>query len=262
MAWLLKNMTKLALWAKNNDITLISVIIISTKISVTPRPTTRNERKIPWPISFVTLIETASPLLPRAVFFLTCPTTWPLRASWWFHCLWRLPIGRLRWGLGRAPLLTMQLPISACISLAIAYYATFYWRLYFILAAITDWIDGYFARKLNMTSAFGRFLDPVADKLMVAAALIILVQWHPDIVMAISAIVIISREIAVSALREWMAELGNHYQRCCVICGQMKPLFKWWRLRYYCSIGSRLRRWVIYYWWFQWCWRYGQCLFI
>lgn len=76
----------------------------------------------------------------------------------------------------------------------------------FVLAAITDWLDGYFARKLNMTSAFGRFLDPVADKLMVAAALIILVQWHPDIVMAISAIVIISREIAVSALREWMAE--------------------------------------------------------
>ena len=81
--------------------------------------------------------------------------------------------------------------------------------LIFVLAAITDWLDGYLARKMGITSAFGRFLDPVADKLMVAAALIILVQWHPNIVMAISAIVIISREIAVSALREWMAELGN-----------------------------------------------------
>lgn len=96
----------------------------------------------------------------------------------------------------------------------------------FILAAITDWLDGYFARKLNMTSAFGRFLDPVADKLMVAAALIILVQWHPDIVMAISAIVIISREIAVSALREWMAELGNRTSVAVSYVGKMKTTFQ------------------------------------
>jgi CDP-diacylglycerol--glycerol-3-phosphate 3-phosphatidyltransferase len=78
----------------------------------------------------------------------------------------------------------------------------------FVLAAVTDWFDGYLARTLNQTSAFGRFLDPVADKLMVAAALIVLVQWQPTISMAFAAIVIISREITVSALREWMAELG------------------------------------------------------
>ena len=78
----------------------------------------------------------------------------------------------------------------------------------FVVAAITDWFDGYLARTLNQTSAFGRFLDPVADKLMVAAALIVLVQWQPSISMAFAAIVIISREITVSALREWMAELG------------------------------------------------------
>ncbi|XID74682.1 CDP-diacylglycerol--glycerol-3-phosphate 3-phosphatidyltransferase [Alkanindiges sp. WGS2144] len=78
----------------------------------------------------------------------------------------------------------------------------------FILAAITDWLDGYLARVLNQSSAFGRFLDPVADKLMVAAALVVLVQWQPNITMAFAAIVIISREITVSALREWMAELG------------------------------------------------------
>ena len=72
----------------------------------------------------------------------------------------------------------------------------------FVLAAVTDWFDGYLARTLNQTSAFGRFLDPVADKLMVAAALIVLVQWQPTISMAFAAIVIISREITVSALRE------------------------------------------------------------
>ena len=96
----------------------------------------------------------------------------------------------------------------------------------FILAAITDWLDGYFARKLNMSSAFGRFLDPVADKLMVAAALIVLVQWHPNIVMAISAIVIISREIAVSALREWMAELGNRTSVAVSYVGKLKTTFQ------------------------------------
>jgi len=82
----------------------------------------------------------------------------------------------------------------------------------FVVAAVTDWFDGYLARTLNQTSAFGRFLDPVADKLMVAAALIVLVQWKPSIAMAFAAIVIISREITVSALREWMAELGARAQ--------------------------------------------------
>ena len=76
----------------------------------------------------------------------------------------------------------------------------------FALAAITDWADGYLARKLGQTSAFGAFLDPVADKLMVAAALIVLVQL--DRADASLAIIIIGREIAISALREWMAQLG------------------------------------------------------
>jgi cardiolipin synthase (CMP-forming) len=76
----------------------------------------------------------------------------------------------------------------------------------FVLAAITDWFDGYLARALGQTSAFGAFLDPVADKLMVAAALIVLVQL--DRVDAVIAFVIIGREIAISALREWMAKIG------------------------------------------------------
>lgn len=96
----------------------------------------------------------------------------------------------------------------------------------FVLAAITDWLDGFLARKMNITSAFGRFLDPVADKLMVAAALIILVQWHPNIIMSIAAIVIISREIAVSALREWMAELGNRTSVAVSYVGKLKTTFQ------------------------------------
>lgn len=96
----------------------------------------------------------------------------------------------------------------------------------FVLAGVTDWLDGYLARKMSITSAFGRFLDPVADKLMVAAALIILVQWHPNIVMAICAIVIISREIAVSALREWMAELGNRTSVAVSYVGKLKTAFQ------------------------------------
>lgn len=76
----------------------------------------------------------------------------------------------------------------------------------FVVAALTDWLDGYLARTLQQTSAFGAFLDPVADKLMVAAALIILVQL--DRADAVIAFIIIGREITISALREWMAKIG------------------------------------------------------
>ncbi len=81
--------------------------------------------------------------------------------------------------------------------------------LIFTLASITDWIDGYLARVLNQESAFGAFLDPVADKLMVVVAIILLVEVNPSPWVAIPSIIIISREITVSALREWMAELGS-----------------------------------------------------
>lgn len=76
----------------------------------------------------------------------------------------------------------------------------------FIIAAVTDWFDGFLARRWNETSAFGAFLDPVADKLMVAGALLVLVQL--DRVDAIIAGIIIGREITISALREWMAQIG------------------------------------------------------
>lgn len=78
--------------------------------------------------------------------------------------------------------------------------------LVFIVAALTDWFDGFLARRWNQTSAFGAFLDPVADKLMVAGALLVLVQL--DRVNAMVAFIIIGREIAISALREWMAQIG------------------------------------------------------
>jgi len=90
----------------------------------------------------------------------------------------------------------------------------------FVLAAITDWLDGYLARTLGQTSAFGAFLDPVADKLMVAAALILLVQLgRTD---AIVAVVIIGREITISALREWMARIGQSASVAVATVGKFK----------------------------------------
>jgi len=84
----------------------------------------------------------------------------------------------------------------------------------FFFAAVSDWVDGYLARKMNLTSAFGAFLDPVADKLMVATALVLLVGKHPGTEMAlwlaIPAAVIVGREITISALREWMATIGGN----------------------------------------------------
>ena len=90
----------------------------------------------------------------------------------------------------------------------------------FTAAAVTDWLDGWLARKLNQTSAFGAFLDPVADKLMVAAALIILVQLAR--VDAIIALIIIGREITISALREWMAQIGQAKSVAVSVLGKIK----------------------------------------
>lgn len=90
----------------------------------------------------------------------------------------------------------------------------------FAIAAITDWLDGYLARRLNQTSSFGAFLDPVADKLMVAAALIVLVEFER--VGAIVALIIIGREIAISALREWMAGEGHSSSVGVAMIGKVK----------------------------------------
>ena len=92
----------------------------------------------------------------------------------------------------------------------------------FLVAAITDWVDGWLARKLNQTSAFGAFLDPVADKLMVAAALVMLVELNR--VDAMLAFIIIGREIAISALREWMAKIGASKSVAVSLIGKLKTI--------------------------------------
>ncbi|WP_266160454.1 CDP-diacylglycerol--glycerol-3-phosphate 3-phosphatidyltransferase [Dyella silvatica] len=115
--------------------------------------------------------------------------------------------------------------------MVVVYYLPFHGHnitaaIVFILAAITDWFDGYLARRLNLTSAFGAFLDPVADKLMVAVTLFLLVESHrggwPGIVMAVTAAVIVGREISISALREWMASIGMRATIKVAFVGKLK----------------------------------------
>ena len=121
----------------------------------------------------------------------------------------------------------------------------------FTAAAITDWLDGWLARRLNQMSAFGAFLDPVADKLMVAAALIILVQLER--VDAIIALIIIGREVAISALREWMAQIGDAKSIAVSFLGKIKTTSQMLAiplLLYHDRLGAfdpqRVGTWLIY----------------
>ena len=92
----------------------------------------------------------------------------------------------------------------------------------FVVVALTDWADGYLARKLNMTSSFGAFLDPVADKFLVCAALLVLVELAR--VQSLVALIIIGREIAISALREWMAQIGASRSVAVHMLGKVKTV--------------------------------------
>lgn len=96
----------------------------------------------------------------------------------------------------------------------------------FILAAFTDWLDGWIARRFDMSSAFGAFLDPVADKLMVAVTLFLLVQKNPTPLLAVTAAVIVGREISISALREWMAEIGQRATVRVAMVGKVKTVMQ------------------------------------
>ncbi len=113
--------------------------------------------------------------------------------------------------------------------LVLVFYLPFKWTnfaaaLVFALASVTDWLDGWIARRYHQYSAFGAFLDPVADKLIVAVALFLIVQGHPTPWMAFWASVIVGREIAVSALREWMAELGQRAKVKVAAIGKIKTV--------------------------------------
>ena len=94
----------------------------------------------------------------------------------------------------------------------------------FCFAAATDWLDGFLARRMNIESPFGAFLDPVADKLMVAITLILLVEREGSLWLAVPAMVIIGREITISALREWMAEVGSRAVVGVSMIGKLKTL--------------------------------------
>ncbi len=116
----------------------------------------------------------------------------------------------------------LLIPVFMVIFYLPSVWTNFACAIVFTAAALTDWFDGYLARRWRQVSAFGAFLDPVADKLMVAVALILLVERNPTPALAIPAIVIISREITVSALREWMAELGARAQVAVSVIGKFK----------------------------------------
>jgi CDP-diacylglycerol---glycerol-3-phosphate 3-phosphatidyltransferase len=94
----------------------------------------------------------------------------------------------------------------------------------FIAAALTDWLDGWIARKFGLHSAFGEFLDPVADKLMVAVTLFLIVQDNPTVSLAMMSAVIVGREISISALREWMAEIGERARVRVAGLGKVKTI--------------------------------------
>ena len=111
--------------------------------------------------------------------------------------------------------------------LVIVFYLPYSWTgiaaaSIFTIAAITDWFDGYLARKLDQATPFGAFLDPVADKLMVAVALVVLLERYPHAWFTIPAMIIIGREIVISALREWMAEIGNRTSVAVSYIGKFK----------------------------------------
>jgi len=100
----------------------------------------------------------------------------------------------------------------------------------FFVASVTDWLDGYLARVLNQQSAFGAFLDPVADKLSVSIALVLIVSAHPGAFVAIPAAVIIGRELTISALREWMANIGQNSEVKVSIIGKFKTAGQLWAI--------------------------------
>ncbi len=136
--------------------------------------------------------------------------------------------GRSHWNL---PNTLTWLRILMIPAILVLFNLPYWWKdpaacAAFALAGITDTLDGYYARKWGQTSRLGAFLDPVADKLIVAAALVLIVSKDPRWFVVIAAIVIIGREIAVSALREWMAEIGARARIKVSIWGKYKTVMQ------------------------------------
>ncbi|NIP18357.1 MAG: CDP-diacylglycerol--glycerol-3-phosphate 3-phosphatidyltransferase [Xanthomonadales bacterium] len=130
-----------------------------------------------------------------------------------------------------APIILTLLRIALIPVLVLFFYVPFAWSniaavAVFVSAALTDWLDGYIARRTGQLTRFGAFLDPVADKLMVATALVLLVQQKPTVPFTLAAAIIIGREIAISALREWMAELGEKGRVTVSAFGKIKTIFQ------------------------------------
>ena len=129
------------------------------------------------------------------------------------------------------PMLLTVLRVVAIPFVVLAFYWPEPWArpvaaLLFSAAAITDWLDGWLARRWNQTSALGAFLDPVADKLIVATALVVLLSRDPSISLSILTAIIIGREITISALRAWMAELGARTSVAVSWVGKVKTTFQ------------------------------------
>ncbi len=135
------------------------------------------------------------------------------------------------------PMILTLLRIALIPVLVLFFYLPYAWAplataAVFILAAITDWLDGHMARRMDLMSDFGAFLDPVADKLMVATALVLMVHIPPPtivlppIFLTLSAAIIIGREITISALREWMSEMGESGTVKVGVLGKFKTIFQ------------------------------------
>ena len=136
--------------------------------------------------------------------------------------------GRLRWNL---PNTLTLLRIAAIPLIVLLFYLPYPWSspaagLLFAAAGITDTLDGYFARRLGQTSRLGAFLDPVADKLIVAVALVLIVSHDTRLIIVLTAVVIIGREITISALREWMAEIGERRKVAVSQLGKIKTVLQ------------------------------------
>ena len=124
-------------------------------------------------------------------------------------------------------------------------WAPFLTTFIFFIAGVTDWLDGYLARKWKQTTRFGAFLDPVADKVMVVAGLVLVVEYNHTFWITLPAIVVISREIIISALREWMAELGSRSKVAVSWLGKVKTTSQMlalggllWRYNVYMEIAA------------------------